>query len=119
MKKVGVNAFITYTKTIRKYVISARDFLTNYLMNEEEDGSIMLVTSSENCKYDFPPVSGVVRAYTALTGYQFKPDANDPNLTHMTMCCEFDLKGHIPEFAMSGIPGGTIHFSHLRLFDPK
>lgn len=92
-KKVGVNAFVTHVKTKSKFVISARDFVLNYLLNEEEDGSIMFVTSSDNVEYNVPEINGVVRAYTALGGMVLTPDATDPNKTWMETVVEIDLKG--------------------------
>ena len=99
-KKIGANAYITYSKTIKKFVISARDFVVNYIINEEADGSILFCASSDNCQHDIAENSGVVRAYTALSGYIIKPDPNDPNKSFISMCNEIDLKGGIPEFAM-------------------
>jgi hypothetical protein len=101
MKKVGVNAYVTYNKTIKKYVVSARDFVFNYLCNEEEDGSMYFVTSSDNTDYNMPEQSGVIRAYTALSGIMLKPDPVDPeNKCIMSSCVEIDLKGGIPDFIL-------------------
>lgn len=99
-KKVGVNAYVSYVKTIKKFVISSRDFVINYLMNEEEDGTLYFVTSSDNVDYDLPEQSGIVRAYTAISGVLLKPDPSNPNRCMMYTCVEIDLKGGIPEFAM-------------------
>ena len=77
-KKIGVNAYVTYSKSLKKFVISPRDFVVNYIINEDPDGTIMICTSSDNCKLNIPDVSGIVRGYTALTGYTFKPDPSDP-----------------------------------------
>lgn len=92
-KKIGVNAYVTYVKTIKKFVVSARDFVVNFLINEEPDGTIWFVTSSDNCKHEIPEQSGVVRAYTALSGTILKPDPADPKKTIMSICNEIDLKG--------------------------
>jgi len=78
-KKVGVNAFICYTKTVRKFIISSRDFVVNYLINEDADGTIYLVTSSEGCAYDLAPISGIVRGHCVITGWVFKPKKGDPS----------------------------------------
>ena len=100
-KKIGVNAYVTDIKTAKKFVISARDFVVNYVIHEEADGTIMICTSSDNCPLKMPDQSGCVRGYTALTGYVFKPDPSDPkNKCFMHMTTEVDLKGAIPEFAM-------------------
>ena len=81
--------------------MSPRDFITNYLLNEEADGTIVLCLSSENCHYDYPPVKGVVRGFTALSGFVIKPDPKDPNKCTMSQLVEVDLKGFIPGYAMT------------------
>lgn len=99
-KKIGVNAFVSYARTIKYYMVKAREFITNGLVNEEADGSVVFVSSSDNCEYvdKFPPVSGVIRAYTAVTGAHFIPV--ETNRTMVKICVEIDLKGGIPDFAM-------------------
>ena len=77
-KKIGVNAYITHIKTIKKFVISAREFVVCYMVNEEPDGTLLICTTSENCPVDIPQMPGIVRGHTALTGYTFKPDPSDP-----------------------------------------
>jgi hypothetical protein len=69
-------------------------------MNEEADGTIYFVTSSDNVDYDVPETPGVIRAYTAISGVMLKPDPSDANKCIMYTCVEIDLKGGIPEFAM-------------------
>ena len=99
-KVVGANAYIQYIKTVKKFVISARDFVTNYIVNEEADGTIILTVTSEGVDYNIPPVAGVVRAYTALSGWILKPHPGDPKKTDVSMMVEVDLKAGIPDFAM-------------------
>lgn len=53
-KKIGANAYVTYSKTIKYYMVKSRDFVVNYLFNEEEDGKVVFVSSSDNCDYDIP-----------------------------------------------------------------
>ena len=50
-KKIGVNATITYSRTVKKYLVAAREFIINYLYNEEEDGTVLYVSSSDCCEY--------------------------------------------------------------------
>lgn len=78
-KKIGVNAYIAHIKTKKKFVIAARDFVVNYLIQETTNGAITMVTSSDDCEFTVPEISGVVRAYTALSGFILKPHPNDPN----------------------------------------
>jgi|DEB0MinimDraft_12_1074336.scaffolds.fasta_scaffold94579_1 hypothetical protein len=92
-KKVGVNGYIAYIKTIRKFIISPRDFVCNYLINEEPDGTIVLCLSSENCDGGIGPISGIVRGNTALSGFVIKPLNGDPNKSMVQMMVEVDLKG--------------------------
>ena len=51
-KKVGVNAFIYYSKTKSKTGFSSRDFIMNYICNMEADGSLVVACSSYNCNFD-------------------------------------------------------------------
>lgn len=99
-KKIGANAYIMYSKTIKYYLVKSREFIINYLINEESDGTVVFVSSSDNCDYDkhFPEIPGVIRAYTALTGALFIPDG--PNRCLMKLCVEIDLKAGMPDFAM-------------------
>jgi len=53
-KKVGANAYIYYSKSKPKMGISPRDFLNNYLVNIEKDGTIIILVSSTNVDYDYP-----------------------------------------------------------------
>jgi len=99
-KKIGVNAFVSYVKTVKKFVISSRDFVINYLLNEESDGTVIFCTSSDNCVSDIGPVQGIVRAHNVMTGFVLTPVAGDKSKTTMSMVAEVDLKGAIPEFAM-------------------
>lgn len=101
-KKIGVNAYITHVKTKKKFVIAARDFVVNYLINEDTDGTVTLASTSDDCDFTIQETQGVVRAYTALSGMVLKPHPDDPNKTIMCTCVEIDLKGAIPEFAMKG-----------------
>lgn len=48
-KKIGVNAFILHSKTKKKLVVASRDFVVNYLIQEEADGTVMFSSTSENC----------------------------------------------------------------------
>ena len=101
-KKIGVNAYIAHIKTKKKFVISARDFVVNYLINQDPDGTVSFVSSSDDCDFSIPELSSVVRAYTALSGIVLKPHPTDKNKTIMHSCVEIDLKGSIPEFGMKG-----------------
>ena len=97
---VGANAFVYYIKTVKKFVISARDFVANYIVNEEQDGTIIITITSEGVEYNIPPVAGVVRAFTAMSGFILKPHPGNPNKTDISMMVEVDLKAGIPDFAM-------------------
>ena len=68
LKKVGANAFIHYKKLKKKLVVSARDMVTNLLINQEPDGSVVTVASSLNCTHEHPEPKGVVRASVQLAG---------------------------------------------------
>lgn len=81
-------------------MIQAREFVFNYLIHEEPDGTVMYTASSDNCDYHLPETSGVTRGYMALAGFMFEPDVNDPSKTNAKMMVELDLKGSIPEFAL-------------------
>lgn len=48
LKKVGVNANVTYMKTKKVLIVSSRDFVVNYLCNWEEDGTIVDCATSDD-----------------------------------------------------------------------
>ena len=99
MKKVGVNAFISYLKTKKVLIVSSRDFLVNYLCNTEEDGTIIDVVSSDEVDFDFPEVANTIRGATPINGILIKPDPSDSNKCTLYQCSEIDLKG-IPDWAL-------------------
>jgi len=101
VSKLGVNAYITYQKTKKAYVVSSRDFVVNYLCNQEEDGTIMYVATSANCHYKIPEKPATVRADTILAGVILKPNPIDPSKTIFQKITEVDLKG-IPEWVLKG-----------------
>ena len=68
VKKIGANAFIHYKKIKKIIVISSRDMITNLIMNQEPDGSVVTVASSLNCKQEQPETDGVIRASVILAG---------------------------------------------------
>ena len=45
-KKIGANAYIYYSKTKSKMGFEGRDFILNYLVNIEADGTLMVAASS-------------------------------------------------------------------------
>ena len=100
LTKIGANAYHAYKKTKKKAVVSARDFVVNQIMNYETDGTVILCGSSTNCRANFPPVSGVVRGETPISGHLMEPINGDRSKTYMTIVNEIDQKGHIPEWAM-------------------
>ena len=81
--------------------MSPRDFVVNYLCNEEEDGTIIYVATSLNCQYKIPEKPNVVRADSILVGLILKPNPTDPNKTIFMKSAELDLKG-IPEWVLKG-----------------
>jgi len=74
LKKVGVNAFISYSKSKKQYVVSSRDFVVNYLCNREEDGTIRDVVTSENVQMNVPEKPSTVRAFSKIVGVTLRPD---------------------------------------------
>ena len=45
-KKIGANGYVMYTKSKSKMGVSARDFLNNYLINIEPDGTLIICVCS-------------------------------------------------------------------------
>ena len=102
-KKVGVNGFILYNKTVKKYVVAARDFVMNWIQNTEPDGSTYYCASSIGCKYNEPEVKDVVRGATPLSGFHIQPVAGNPNRCKITIVNEVDLKTAIPDWILRTI----------------
>lgn len=98
-KKVGVNGYVLYSKTVKRFMIAARDFASNYIQNTESDGTVFCCVSSTNCVMNIPEEKSVVRGETPLSGFIIKPDPEDQNKSICTLINEVDLKG-IPEFAL-------------------
>ena len=98
--KVGVNAVHTYQRSKKILLVAGRDFVMDQLMNQESDGTIIHVTSSnEDLNEKFPVPKGVVRGCSPIGGYIITPDVNDPNKSYVKFLLELDFGGHIPDFA--------------------
>ena len=54
VKKVGANGYILYTKSKSKLGISARDFLSNFIVNIEPDGTLIVVVCTQNVDFTYP-----------------------------------------------------------------
>ncbi len=50
----------------------ARDFVFKELLNVEDDGSVLLVATSNELDYEHSEVKGVIRADIPITGLIFK-----------------------------------------------
>lgn len=68
LKKVGANALYYYKKTVKKFVVAPRDFVCDFLMNQEADGSIATIASSDKCQCNYPTQSGIVRGESPISG---------------------------------------------------
>ena len=100
-------------------VVASREFWTNYLSNEEADGSIVEVASTENCEYSFPADKSVVLASTNLYGNIFTPDPEDPNKCTYFTFSEIDMKG-IPDWIMKqAFKDIATSFNQVKKFLPK
>ena len=75
LKKIGANAYVIYLKTKKKFVIQARDFVSNYIQNTEADGLVLYCSSTNNVKsIQVPERDSVIRAEAPLSGYLLRPD---------------------------------------------
>lgn len=77
---------------------SARDFVMNYLVNVEEDGTFILVCSSQGVNHHVDPVHGITRADCPISGIMLVPNKDDPNKTYAYVVNEVDLKTSLPGF---------------------
>ena len=99
-KKIGVNGYILYNHTVKKIFVSARDFILNWIMNTEPDGSTYYCGSSIGCNWVEPEAKDVIRGATPLSGFHIKPHSNNPNKCDITIINEVDLKTSIPDFVL-------------------
>jgi hypothetical protein len=99
-KKIGANGYICYSRTKPKMGFSARDFIMNYLINLEADGTFILVTTSTNCNWKEPENKGLVRGELPISGYVMTPDKDDPNKSYVYVINEVDLKSSVPNFLL-------------------
>ena len=55
LQNVGKNAYVMYQqyKKSNNQASPPREFLTNFLCNQDPDGSILQVASSTNCKFNY------------------------------------------------------------------
>ena len=79
LEKVGVNMYVVHKKTMGKFVMSSRDFVVNALFNTEADGSVYMVSSSDNVTTKVDEISGVVRGLQPHGGVVFQAVPGDPN----------------------------------------
>lgn len=97
LKKVGVNAQVTHLKTKKVFVVSSRDFIVNYLCNEEEDGTITDVQTSNDLFHEHPEQPNTVRCHVYINGLELKPIGD--NNTSLFIATESDIKG-IPDWVL-------------------
>ena len=83
MKKIGVNAYILYSKSKSKMGVSARDFLSNYIINIEPDGTLIAVACSYYVDFDYPVQKSVIRGDLEIGGTMLVPNKDDPNKSYM------------------------------------
>lgn len=77
LKKIGVNSYIYYSKTKSKLGFSSRDFVLQMIMNIEQDGTILICCSSDNCSYQHPQNKDATRAESPISGTILIPDKNN------------------------------------------
>ena len=82
-------------------MISGRDFIFDYIVNEEQDGTIIITTSSNLDLNDSIPVpKGIVRGNSPIGGYIIKPKNEDRTESHVKLLLELNFGGNIPDFAV-------------------
>ena len=72
-RKIGVNAYHYYMKSKKKFVVASRDFLVNMIFNVEEDGTVIICGSTDNCTLDIPEKPNTIRGKTAMSGWVIAP----------------------------------------------
>ena len=99
-KKIGANAYIYYNRTKPKIGFQARDFICNYLINIEQDGTLVIVSTSYGVDYDEPKHSGITRGDAPIRGWVIIPNQNDPSKSYCYIVNEVDLKTVVPNFIL-------------------
>lgn len=99
VKKIGVNAFVSYSKSKKQYVVSSRDFVVNYLCNVLEDGSIIDACTTDSVEVIIAEKPSTIRASTPITGLILRPDPEDAGKTLVFTTTELDPKG-LPDWAI-------------------
>ena len=101
LSKVGTNAYTFQQRSKKIFTIASREFIFDFLTNQEPDGTIFIVTSTNEDLYDkVPRKDGVIRAYCPVGGWIITPDKNDPNKSHVKLIIELDFGGNIPDIAV-------------------
>ena len=91
LQNVGKNAYVMYQqyKKSNNQTPPPREFLTNFLCNQDPDGSILHVASSTDCKFNY--CSSFTRGSIHLQGSILYPHGD--NQTLLTWVQEVDYKG--------------------------
>ena len=100
LSKDGVGAYTLYNRTIPILIVSARDFLVDFMTyRDTKSGTIYIVISdNETLLEKYPERPGVVRAKLPLGGWIITPDPQNHNRCYCQLVAELDLKGLIPQF---------------------
>ena len=101
MGKVGANAYTIYNLSKKIFFVAGREFLLDFFTNQEADGTIFIVISTNRELYDLVPErKGIVRAESPVGGWILTPDAQNPNKTHCKLMIEINFGGNIPDLAV-------------------
>lgn len=79
MSKIGTNGYTIYTRSKKVMFVEGREFLLDFLTNEEPDGLIYIIISSNPNLYGLiQQKKGVTRAESPIGGWILTPDKSDP-----------------------------------------
>ena len=100
LEKVGPNMYVMHKKTVKKLVVSARDFIVHALYYKEADGTMYITSSSDNVTTQVEHIDGAVRGEQPLGGFHLKVYPDDPNKTYCVIIKEVNLNGYVPNWVL-------------------
>ena len=101
IEKVGVNGYHLYSRSKKVMMVAGRDFVLDYIVNQESDGTVIIVQSSNpDLDHLVDPPKGTVRGISPLGGYIITPNPEDKSKSYVKLLVELNFGGNIPEFAI-------------------
>eukprot|EP01019_Chilodonella_uncinata_P004258 GABU01005149.1.p1 GENE.GABU01005149.1~~GABU01005149.1.p1 ORF type:complete len:422 (+),score=127.38 GABU01005149.1:65-1267(+) len=99
--KVNENVDHMYSLYRAPIGISNRDFCQRRTKSVGYKGTAFIIHFESVDHPECPPLKGVIRAHTTISGYVIRPSTKFPGSTQMTIMTQTDIKGMVPKMIVN------------------